>query len=38
MDRCTGSRDMTEILLKTAFNTIQSISHSMVFKFAKNDP
>ena len=26
MDRCTGRRDMTEILLKTALNSIQSIS------------
>ena len=25
MDRCTGRQGMTEILLKTAFNTIQSI-------------
>ena len=25
MDRCTGLRDITEILLKTALNTIQSI-------------
>ena len=26
MDRCTGCSDMTEILLKTAFNTMQSIN------------
>ena len=26
MDGCTGSRDITEIMLKTAFNTIQSIN------------
>ena len=26
MDRCTGRRDITEILLKTALNTIQSIN------------
>ena len=26
MDRCTRHRDITEILLKTAFNTIQSIN------------
>ena len=26
MDRCTGHRDMTEILLKMALNTIQSIN------------
>ena len=25
MDRCTGRRDITEILLKTALSTIQSI-------------
>ena len=25
MDKCTGRRDITEILLKTALNTIQSI-------------
>ena len=28
MDRCTGRRDITEILLKTALNTTQSINHS----------
>ena len=27
IDRCTGRRDITEILLKSALNTIQSISH-----------
>ena len=26
MDRCTGRHDITEILLKTALNTIQSIN------------
>ena len=26
MDRCNGCRDITEILLKTALNTIQSIN------------
>ena len=26
MDRCTGRRDITEILLKTALNNIQSIN------------
>ena len=26
MDRCTGSRDVTEVLLKTALNTKQSIN------------
>ena len=29
IDRCTGRRDMTEVLLKTALNTIQSINQSM---------
>ena len=29
MDKCTGSRDITEILLKTALNTNQSINHSI---------
>ena len=28
MDRCTGCHDITEILLKTALNTIQSINQS----------
>ena len=28
VDRCNGSRDITEILLKTALNTIQSINQS----------
>ena len=27
MDRCTGCHNITEILLKTALNTIQSINH-----------
>ena len=27
MDRCTGRRDISEILLKTALNTIKSMSH-----------
>ena len=31
MDRCTGRRDITEILLKTSLNTIQSINQSIVF-------
>ena len=26
MDRCSGCHDITEMLLKTAFNTIQSIN------------
>ena len=26
MDRCTGCQDITEILFKTALNTIQSIN------------
>ena len=29
MDRCTGRRDVTEILLKTALNTRQSINQSI---------
>ena len=29
MDRCTGRRDITEITLKTAFNTIQAINHEI---------
>ena len=29
MGRCTGHRHITEILLKTALNTIQSINHSI---------
>ena len=28
MDRYTGCRDITEIMLKTALNTIQPINHS----------
>ena len=28
MDRLTGRRDITEIMLKTALNTIHSINHS----------
>ena len=28
MDRCTDRRDITELLLKTPLNTIQSINHS----------
>ena len=28
MDRCTGRRNITDILLKTALNTIQSINPS----------
>ena len=30
--RCTGRRDITEILLKTALNTIQSINYYSVMK------
>ena len=30
MDRYTGHRDITEVLLKTALNTIQSINQSQV--------
>ena len=29
MDKCTGRRDITEILLKTALNTIQSINQML---------
>ena len=29
MDRCTGRRDITEILLKAALNTTQSINQSI---------
>ena len=29
MDRCTGCRDITEILFKTALNTMQSINQSL---------
>ena len=29
-DRCTGCHDITEILLKTVLNTIQSINHHEV--------
>ena len=29
MDMCTSRRDITEILLKTALNTIQSINQSI---------
>ena len=29
IDRCTGRRDITEILLKTALNTIKSINQSV---------
>ena len=29
MDRSTGHHDATEILLKTALNTIQSINHKL---------
>ena len=31
MNRCTGRRDITEILLKTALITIQSINHFILF-------
>ena len=30
MDGCTGHYDITEILLKTALNTIQSINHTIL--------
>ena len=30
MDRCTGRRDVTEILLKTALNTIRAINQSNI--------
>ena len=36
MDRCTGCRDITEILLKTVLNTIQSIN-LVLQKFLKKE-
>ena len=33
MDRCTGRLDMTEVLLKTALNTIQSINYVSITLF-----
>ena len=36
MDRCTGRRDITEILLKTALNTIQSINQSFSQNMAQS--
>ena len=33
MDRCTGSRDITEILLKTALNAIHSIKGRLYIWF-----
>ena len=38
MHRYTGYRDITEILLKTVINTVQSISRSSVilYKFLEN--
>ena len=32
MDRCTGCCDITEILLKMALNTLQSINQSINFR------
>ena len=32
MDRCTGPRDITEILLKTVLNTKQSINQSVIHR------
>ena len=36
IDRCTGRRDITEILLKTALNTIRSINPSVGLSSYKN--
>ena len=33
MDRCTGRRDITEILLKTALNTIQSTTLTIYIRY-----
>ena len=38
MDGCTGRRDITEILLKTALNTTQSIDQQSVFFFESMMP
>ena len=36
MNRCTDRRDITEVLYKTALNTIQSINHSFLsMRFCK---
>ena len=35
MDRCTGCRDIAEILLKTALNTIQSINLMLLYEEEK---
>ena len=37
MDRCTNLRDITEILLKTALNTIQSINQPFLVGSLKQD-
>ena len=37
MDRCTGLRDITEILLKTALNTIQSTNQPFLVGSLKQD-
>ena len=34
-DKCTGHRDITEILLKTTFNIIQSITQSIFLQIKK---
>ena len=34
MDRCTGRRDITEILLKMSLNTIQSINQQQKIQYA----
>ena len=36
MDRCTGRRDLTEILLKTALNSIQSINQPIFIGVVKS--
>ena len=38
MDRCTGRRDITEILLKTALNTIQSINKCSIINLCQKNP
>ena len=38
MDRCTGCRDKTEILLKTALNTIQSVNGAISFPIVLYTP
>ena len=37
MDRCTGRRDLTGILIKTALNTIQSIDQSLNLGQSQNN-